>query len=217
MNADDLKLIRTKLKLNELSGPSVGLDNQIHRSAAEQAQRNKNIKSRRDFGGLNSHKVSSFLAAAASLVITMGLFVMMHQAIQPKVAYNNELAVQPSVYDIKFVNIDEDLPKEYRIARPEMELIARLAPTQQERDRILRNLDMPAPEQVMANMQLSYASNRNDIESKLALAFADIDDLIISDDLSDARSRYYALVQSCADCELPTLLEVLMLDSAAPT
>ena len=98
-----------------------------------------------------------------------------------------------------------------------MELIAQIAPTQQQRNGILRTLELPKADDVIAKMELAVTSERSYVESELSSAFSEIESLIVDDNLRDARSRYYDLVQSCQSCELPAMLELLMIDSAAPS
>lgn len=210
MNVDDMNLISTKLKADELNGPSLELDSQILASASSQAVRNKNLNCK---AIESNNRLSNLAAVAASVVITFGLFLIMHQAIQPDEI--NRIATKTSINDIKFINANDPKPKNYRIARPEMELIANIAPTQQQRDGILRTLELPKADEVLAKMELAYSPQRSVVENELTDAFSEIENLIVNDQLSDARSRYYDLVQSCQSCELPMMLELLIIDSAA--
>ena len=213
MKTDDVNLISAKLKDHKLAGPSLDLDNQINTIARQQAEQNR-LKNNTGFVSAMS---TNLVAIAASLVITLGLFFMMHQAIQPPQSTQNNLVKKTSIDDIKFISADDPKPKDYRIARPEMELIAQIAPTQQQRNGILRTLELPKADDVIAKMELAVTSERSYVESELSSAFSEIESLIVDDNLRDARSRYYDLVQSCRSCELPAMLELLMIDSAAPS
>ena len=213
MKTDDINLISAKLKDHKLAGPSRDLDNQINTVARQQAEQNR-LKNNTGFMSAMS---TNLVAIAASLVITLGLFFMMHQAIQPPQSTQNNLVKKTSIDDIKFISADDPKPKDYRIARPEMELIAQIAPTQQQRNGILRTLELPKADDVIAKMELAVTSERSHVESELSSAFSEIESLIVDDNLRDARSRYYDLVQSCQSCELPAMLELLMIDSAAPS
>lgn len=210
MNSNDIEFVRTKFQEQSLPGPSKSLDEEICHLANQQAVRNRNMNG-------HSFRLSHLAAATASVVITLGLFTAMYQVIQPQQP-DSSIAVSGTSYeDLKFISLDEPQLKDYRIPRPERELLARVAPTQDQRDEILRNMELPEPHQIVAKMELLLENQRTNIEGELALAFSDIELSILNDELRNARSRYYALLQVCQTCDLPNTLEVLMINSVAPT
>ncbi len=214
MKPGDIEHVREKLKLSNIALPSSELERQIHLSAVQQAQYNKSMNG--SGFGVGS-KITSFASAFASLMITLGTLAMMHHAIQPEAVDPVALTSKTRVLDVEFISLDAPQPKDYRIARPEREFIALIAPTQSQRDRIIRTQELPKADDVLAKMQLPLGSDELGVKYQLQDAFSDIQYLITNNDLTDARSRYYSLVQSCSSCELPTMLEVLLIDSQAPS
>lgn len=78
-------------------------------------------------------------------------------------------------------------------------------------NQILAGLELPTAQALLEGKEFSFADERSLLESSLSGALADINQMLRSGALNDARDRYDRLRRSCSVCDLPSSLEALAL------
>jgi len=91
-----------------------------------------------------------------------------------------------------------------------------LEPSRLSRDQILLNFDLVHTQQLLAKLSLDFNSNsssgHNEFDDEtVRLAMVDINSLIKTGELDDARERYSDLKTECDGCGLPETLEALVI------
>ena len=162
--------------------------------------------------------LNSVATAAVSITICMGVLLAMSQiissdrntepyALTPNVSSELIIEVAPNHYPEPPI-LDGTLDGTGSIVKP------RLPPEfggRTTQDQILAGIELPSAQALLEGKEFSFADERSLTESSLSGALADINQMLRSGALNEARDRYDRLRRSCSVCDLPTSLEALAL------
>jgi len=156
---------------------------------------------------------SVFTAVAASLVLTVGVFIMMSQVI----ITDKELKVvkdSPMPVELEFSpnKVTDKVDPARALNRPRT-VAQTPTSSMQARDQILADMSLPDVRQVISTMEFSLDADRALAQQSLQLAMNDIRSMIGQGRLNNARQRYERLRESCEVCTLPNTLEALVLNA----
>ncbi len=209
MNDQDILFLKSKLDDCPTVKNSEQLDHLVLTASRDQAEQIRQSSRAKPWVLINR-----FAAVGLAVVITLSSLVVMKLAVQPEEPLT---AAQEPVQSLRYVSkppsIDSIL-SQYRIEKPERSVATKLPPTQLERDIILKELGLPDPRVLIAQLNSGQADQVRQAEADMALAFNDIEALISEGELDIARSRYNNLLSQCQGCGLPSSLEALLIETS---
>jgi len=219
MKKQDIQFLRKHVNSSSPARPSRELDSLILEASEQvaQVQQANNQQARVEKSKKLWWAANQFGAVSVAISITLGLLVLMQFAVQPDAALYSKYVDQSKVEDIHFVVDDASsintILSQYSIRKPIREAITVLPPSQAERDTILKELGLPDPNTLVAQLSSEHTELVAQAEENMALAFIDIENFIEQGELDVARGRYQQLVQACHDCGLPKSLEALLIET----
>ena len=154
--------------------------------------------------------------AALSVLVTIAVFLGMSRVLDveqspvPLAERSSDLKVESTVVDGV-----AGLPMQKTIVRPPAPL-QYPGMSKDARDRMLVDLELPSTIDLLDSMEFSLTRDRSFAASAIDEALADINSMIGSGELDDARKRYERLRRWCDVCQLPDTLEALALARIEP-
>jgi len=223
MTEKQIEQLKKILADSTLADSSTELDNAILMSARESAKQPLAEKKavsdqamRAQAGFFESLPVSFLRSASLAIVFTVGTFVVMGQLVSVD---ENIASFDDAVIEENEVLSNEPVYKPNRtiIILPE-NVALEPAPSRLSRDQILMNFELSDTEELLAKLSLKFEPStkpNNDglFGTAVQIAMLDIDSMIQTGELDDARQRYSDLKTDCDDCGLPDTLEALVIAS----
>lgn len=218
MTEKQIEQLKKVLSESKLPDNSVELDSAILKSAHDSASQWQDVE-KADVSTPERHLFGlmplSFLRSAGlATVLTLGTFVLMGQLI----SVDEELVVDDTGLTNVISNESVKEPvelKQTHIRLPE-NIALEPAPSQLSRDQILLSFDLSDTEELLAGLPLTPSIEPDtDAFYQVAVqpAIVDIDLMIRTGELNDARERYGELKLDCNGCGLPDTLEALIIVS----
>ncbi len=206
MTEDQIEHLKTLLDDSLTGETSAEMDKAVLSAAHKQANRNK-----RQNVMIWLPDLSIFSSAAVAVILTMGIFLTLGKAISPE-----ESTFVGTVSMVPNTLMDESLVPELReqIVRPSYPALPPMSA--QQRDAVLMSVTLPDTQDLLEQMELSLNRERLQLAGEIRTALFEINALLESGDLNNARRRYDRLRRVCTVCQLPESLDALALSRLKP-
>lgn len=211
MTEKQIEHLKQVLTESKLADNSRELDERILKSAHDLVDAtSENTKPQNNAATLLGFQPISFLRSASlAIVFTVGVFFAMGQLLSVDdtlTAHQQTESDTPKPVSIERI----ETQSQRQIVRPRS-LAMEPAPSGLSRDEILMSFELSDTEALLAELSFEFSQNSAFDQGSIEVAMIDINSLIETGELDNARQRYSDLKSECDSCNLPNSLEAFVL------